>query len=102
MAHTTSATANVRRINRPSIAHMAVEEADKSTCVHRVGAVITYGIGNKPIYRGHNTNDRSVFRFHKKRCVKCSQHAEMSVASQLVNDLMRKGERWTKGKQVQL
>ena len=89
----------VHIINRPTLTAIAAQEAQKSPCIHHVGAIITHGTGNKPIVTGHNSNKRSAYRIGKIRNIKCCQHAEMSVAVQLINSLIRRGIH-TKGARV--
>jgi hypothetical protein len=73
-------------ISRPAIVQLACKAARKASGTHRIGAVITYGTGNKPIVVGHNSNARSTFHIgrNKNRIVLCSQHAEMSAVAQLL------------------
>ena len=79
-------------INRPTIINIAKKAAQKASGTHKVGAVITRGTGNKPIVVGYNSNKRTTFHVGTNknkghRVVLCSQHAEMSVASQLIRRL---------------
>lgn len=76
-------------INRPSIIEIAKNAASQASGTHQIGAVITRGTSTKPIVTGYNTNMRTTFHVgtrNKKgrRVVQCSQHAEMSVASQFI------------------
>lgn len=76
-------------INRPSIVQMAKNAASQASGIHQIGAVITRGTSTKPIAIGYNTNMRTTFHVGTKnnkgrRVVQCSQHAEMSVASQFI------------------
>ena len=76
-------------INRPSIVQIAKNAASKASGTHQIGAVITQGTSTKPIAVGYNTNMRTTFhvgtRNNKgRRVIQCSQHAEMSAASQFI------------------
>ena len=80
----------INNINRPAIVKHAMDAADKSSGIYSLGAVITHGASNKPICVGYNSNKRTTYKFGSRRMISCSQHAEMSVASQLLNWLKRK------------
>ena len=85
-------------INRPSIVHIAKKAAESASGTHKIGAVITMGKSTKPIVIGYNSNQRSTFHVGSKknkghRIIQCSQHAEMSVASQLIRRFQPKGAR---------
>ena len=76
-------------INRSSIVQIAKNAASQASGTHKIGAVITRGTSTKPIAMGYNTNMRTTFhvgtRNNKgRRVIQCSQHAEMSVASQFI------------------
>ena len=81
----------IKTISRPSIVRLAMDTADNAVGSYSLGAVITYGTSNKPIVTGCNSSNRTVYKFGSRRMIACSQHAEMSVASQLLNNLSRKG-----------
>jgi tRNA(Arg) A34 adenosine deaminase TadA len=76
-------------INRPSIIRMAKNASQQASGMYKIGAVITKGTSNKPIVIGYNSNKRTTFHVGTRknkghRVVLCSQHAEMSVASQFI------------------
>ena len=76
-------------INRPSIVQLAKDAAEQASGTHKIGAVITLGTSTKPIVIGYNSKNRTTFHVGTKkrkghRVIQCSQHAEMSVASQLI------------------
>lgn len=81
----------IKTISRPSIVDLAMNAATKAKGTYTLGAVITRGTSNKPVAIGYNSSDRTVYKFGTHRMISCSQHAEMSVASQLLNRLCRKG-----------
>lgn len=70
-----------------TIAHICRNEANKSNCIHKLGAVITKG-KNKIICRGFNDNRRTKFL----NSIQCCQHAEMSVATKFINSIVRKNQ----------
>jgi hypothetical protein len=85
-------------ISRPSIVQIAKNAADQASGTHKIGAVITQGTSNKPIVVGYNSKYRTTFHVGTKRnkghrIVQCSQHAEMSVVSQLIRRHQYKGAR---------
>ena len=66
--------------------------------LHKIGAVITLGTSTKPIVIGYNTNKRTTFHVGTKRnmghrVIQCSQHAEMSVVSQLIRRFQQRDTR---------
>ena len=64
----------------PSLQTIICQEALKSNCIQKLGAIITKG-RNKIISRGYNDNMRTSFLDLITPC----QHAEMKVATQFIN-----------------
>jgi len=64
----------------PTLKNIAYNEALKSNCVHKLGAIITKG-RSKIICRGYNDNMRTSFLDIIAQC----QHAEMKVATEFIN-----------------
>ena len=64
----------------PTLHNIAYNEALKSNCVHKLGAIITKG-RRKIICRGYNDNMRISFLDMITQC----QHAEMNVATEFIN-----------------
>uniref|UniRef100_A0A6C0IZZ8 Uncharacterized protein n=1 Tax=viral metagenome TaxID=1070528 RepID=A0A6C0IZZ8_9ZZZZ len=67
-----------------SVQKILKEQALKSNCIQKLGAVITKG-RNKIICRGHNDNMRTSFLNIISPC----QHAEMNVATQFLNSFIK-------------
>ena len=67
-----------------AVFNMAYNEAKKSPCNFKLGAVITKG-RRKVICRGHNSNMRT--KYLDK--VSCCQHAEMAVATKFIHTHVR-------------
>ena len=67
-----------------SILSIAYNEAKKSPCNFKLGAVITKG-RKKIMCRSYNNNMRTKYLDE----VSCCQHAEMAVATQFINRFVR-------------
>ena len=67
-----------------AVVNIAYNEAKKSPCNFKLGAVITKG-RRKIICRGFNSNMRTKYL----DSVSCCQHAEMAVATKFVNSYIR-------------
>ena len=68
-----------------TLVNEAIIEAKQSTANYKVGAVIVRK--NQIIARGHNDNSRTTIL--RGRYTDTSLHAEMNVAHQLINRLVR-------------
>ena len=77
-------TTVISRNNVHSITSIAANQALKSDCVHKLGAVVTKG-RNKIMCRGHNDPHRTTFLNAVTNC----QHAEMNVATKFINTFVR-------------
>ena len=66
--------------------NIATQEAMKSSCTYKHGAVIMKG--GKVVARGHNSH-RTKFLDKLDYC----QHAEMSAATRFITDTVRKKEK---------
>ena len=74
----------VSRDSNNTVMSIACNQATKSDCIHRLGAVITKG-RSKIMCRGHNDPNRTSFLNMVSNC----QHAEMNVATKFVNTYVR-------------
>ena len=70
-----------------TIRNICKEEAKKSPCIYKLGAVITKG-RTKIICRAHNNNTRTKYLNN----ISCCLHAEMAVATKFINIYVRKNQ----------
>lgn len=70
-----------------SIQKILKEQALKSNCIQKLGAVITKG-RNKIICRGYNDNMRTSFLNIISPC----QHAEMNVVNKFIHQFLEKNQ----------
>ena len=70
-----------------SVKKILTEEALKSNCIQKLGAVITKG-RNKIICRGSNDNMRTSFL----KIISPCQHAEMNVVTQFLNSYINSNQ----------
>ena len=75
---------NLVPVSVDNIVSIASEEAQKSTCKQKLGAVTTKG-RNKIICRGYNDLNRTSYLNILSNC----QHAEMNVATKFINSYVR-------------
>ena len=74
----------VSHTSAKTITTLAYDEALKSGCAQKLGAVITKG-RSKVICTGHNDPNRTSFLNIVSNC----QHAEMNVATKFINTYIR-------------
>lgn len=67
-----------------TIIDIAIQESNNSTCLQKLGSVITKG-RNKIIFRGYNDSRRTSYLNNISNC----QHAEMNVATKFINSYIR-------------
>jgi len=70
-----------------SIKRLCCQEARKSPCLYKLGAVITKG-RRKIMCSSYNNNMRTRYLDQ----ITCCQHAEMAVATQFVNRYIRRNQ----------
>lgn len=70
-----------------SVISLAINEALKSKCIHKLGAVITKG-KNKIICSGYNNKMRTSYLNE----ITCCQHAEMSACNVFINSIVRRNQ----------
>jgi len=75
---------NLVKASANNIVAIACDEAKKSNCNQKLGAVITKG-RNKIICRGHNDLNRTSYLNNISNC----QHAEMNAATKFINSYVR-------------
>ena len=73
--------------NAATMASIAGKQAQKSPCLHRLGAVLTYG-RKKPICVGYNNNMRTSYLGK----INCCQHAEMAVATKFIQSHVNRNQ----------